>query len=148
MAIFANFEFLALASILVSLGAFENEKWPPYTSHIAIELFKKDTASSSQAPIQYPSKEVGGQKSWFGRIFDSKKNNTLADSSKGIGRKKTDVLTEAEKQILDGHFVRLRYNDRVMNVPGCKAAGKHLEGDESFCTLVRLLTHSIQKTIY
>lgn len=30
-----------LAGVLTSLGAFNGEKWPPYTSHIAFELFKK-----------------------------------------------------------------------------------------------------------
>lgn len=45
-------------------------------------------------------------------------------------------LSEQEKRTLQGYFVRVRYNDRVMSVPGCKAPGKHLEGDESFCTLV------------
>ncbi|RPA78662.1 phosphoglycerate mutase-like protein [Ascobolus immersus RN42] len=35
----------------------------------------------------------------------------------------------------DGYYVRLRYNDNPVVVKGCKPAGKHLEGDESFCTL-------------
>src|SRR5262249_2800566 len=29
-----------LAGVLCSLGTFEGEKWPPFTSHLAIELFK------------------------------------------------------------------------------------------------------------
>ena len=29
-----------LAALLTSLGAFEGESWPPYTSHIALELFR------------------------------------------------------------------------------------------------------------
>jgi acid phosphatase len=36
----------------------------------------------------------------------------------------------------DGWFVRVRYNDKPVVVQGCKPAGKHLEGDESFCTMV------------
>lgn len=30
-----------LAAVLASLGAFQGEPWPPYTSHIALELFRK-----------------------------------------------------------------------------------------------------------
>jgi len=40
-----------------------------------------------------------------------------------------------DRSKLNGYFVRIRYNDKVMSVPGCKAAGKHLEGDDTFCTL-------------
>lgn len=44
-------------------------------------------------------------------------------------------MSEVQKRAIDDHFVRVRFNDRVMVVPGCKPAGKHLDGDESFCTL-------------
>ena len=53
-----------------------------------------------------------------------------------IGRKPVDELTPEEKQKLDGYFVRIRYNEKVMKIPGCKQDGKHLEGDDNFCTLV------------
>ncbi|KAI5801122.1 histidine phosphatase superfamily [Geopyxis carbonaria] len=39
------------------------------------------------------------------------------------------------KKIEDGWFVRLRYNDTPVIVKGCKQPGKHLEEDESFCTM-------------
>lgn len=45
-------------------------------------------------------------------------------------------LTAKEQQILDGYYVRVRYNDRPVTIPGCKAPGNHLDGDKSFCTLV------------
>jgi acid phosphatase len=32
-------------------------------------------------------------------------------------------------------YVRLRYNEKPIAVNGCKKPGKHLEGDESFCTM-------------
>lgn len=38
-----------------------------------------------------------------------------------------------------GYYVRLRYNDHPVVVRGCKPPGNHLEGDESFCTLVSLI---------
>ncbi len=40
-----------LAAILVSLGAFNKEKWPPYTSHIAFELFRaKENGRGESSP--------------------------------------------------------------------------------------------------
>lgn len=38
-----------LASVLTSLGAFQDEKWPPYTSHIAFELFRKRDPDAPQS---------------------------------------------------------------------------------------------------
>ncbi|MCJ1450856.1 hypothetical protein MMC28_001190 [Mycoblastus sanguinarius] len=34
-----------------------------------------------------------------------------------------------------GLYVRMRYNDRAMTIPGCQSEGRHLHGDKSFCTL-------------
>ena len=132
-----------LAALLSSLGCFEVEEWPPYTSHLAFELFRKAdsprdsidgdnldqpvTASSSQKQNQSPSKT----------FFGSGGKTKVA--TEGMPRKSTEDLTSVEKEKLRGHFVRIRYNDRPMVVPGCKLPGKHLEGDESFCTLVRTL---------
>lgn len=141
-----------LAAVLVSLGAFGNERWPPYTSHIALELFQRAEASeppptnkrkldstSSEAAIGDPKVRRG----WFGRIFNDNSGsvaNGAEDTNKplGIARKKVAELAESDRRKLDGYFVRIRYNDKVMTVPGCKAPGKHLDGDESFCTLVSI----------
>jgi acid phosphatase len=138
-----------LAAVLASLGAFENEKWPPYTSHIALELFRKEETSQ---PIASTERELEStnvvsegadpqiRKSWFAKLFsDSSKLTTEAghvNNPLGIARKKVDALSQSQRSQLDGYFVRIRYNDRPMTIPGCKANGKHLEGDESFCTLV------------
>lgn len=123
-----------LAGALASLGAFENEAWPPFTSHIAIELFRHANAPSLPTPTT--PKPSSGVLSFFG--WGGKSPATSAGAPPpGIGRKKTPELTDDEKLHLQGYYVRLRYNDRPVTIPGCKAAGKHLEGDESFCTLVR-----------
>lgn len=120
-----------LAGVLSSLGAFENEKWPPFTSHIAVELFRDAQVPPSSSPAPTPSQ------SWFPSLFSGGGVKLQAGAPPpGIGRKSTLDLSAAEKSSLDGYYVRLRYNDRPMTVPGCKAPGKHLEGDESFCTLV------------
>ncbi|KAH9222689.1 histidine phosphatase superfamily [Leptodontidium sp. 2 PMI_412] len=119
-----------LAGILASLGAFDGEPWPPYTSHIAFEVFRK---SGLQAHASTQTKaEAPASSSWFGSLFGSASSKTV---STGIARQKVETLQESDRSKLDGYFVRIRYNDKVMSVPGCKAAGKHLEGDDSFCTL-------------
>ncbi|KAK0646416.1 putative acid phosphatase [Cercophora newfieldiana] len=105
-----------LAAVLASLGAFETNAWPPFTSHIAVEMFRKDE----------PAATTTKGRSWWGGLFGS---------SSPIGRKPSPELSASEKQKLDGYYVRLRYNDEPVTVPGCKTPGNHLEGDESFCTL-------------
>ncbi|KAL8724398.1 MAG: hypothetical protein Q9181_006847 [Wetmoreana brouardii] len=114
-----------LAATLSSLGAFEGEKWPPYTSHLAIELFKDPWAKTE------PKKpaEAAPRQSFLGSSRKSTKPSAI------IIRKPVQNFTAEEKAKLQGYYVRMRYNDRPVIVPGCKLPGKHLEGDESFCTL-------------
>ncbi|KAI1330483.1 histidine acid phosphatase [Xylariaceae sp. FL0255] len=120
-----------LAGVLSSMGAFDTDKWPPYTSHIAIELFRKapETRAASQPGII----RAGTSSSWFSWLTGSRA--APGTPPPGIGHKRTETLAESEKAKLQGYYVRMRYNDTAITVPGCKAAGKHLEGDESFCTL-------------
>jgi acid phosphatase len=125
--------------MLSSLGAFEGEPWPPYTSHIALELFRKSNirrADATQVKSEIFS-SANSKKGWFGNFLGSKGSMIEEKSPPGIARKKVPQLSEADRRKLDGYFVRIRYNDKVMNVPGCQSPGDHLEGDESFCTLVR-----------
>lgn len=109
-----------LAGALSSLGAFNEEAWPPFTSHIAIELFQRTGTNNSSS-----------SQSWWSSLFNTSKASS-------IGRKPTPELTEREKKRLQDYYVRIRYNDKPVTIPGCKASGKHLDGDESFCTLVSL----------
>jgi acid phosphatase len=126
-----------LAAALVSLGAFENEKWPPFTSHIAFEMFKKRTASStrpSSTPAQHPPSQ--NYQSWWSSLFGS--TTTFKEERlqpEGIARRPVTELSQAQRDELKVYYVRVRYNDKIMQVPGCKAEGKHLEGDTTFCTL-------------
>jgi acid phosphatase len=134
--------------VLASLGTFEGEPWPPYTSHIALELFKKSELEQSQVPAKRNVEEITPvklsgdlktSKGWFGRIFGGfvgeEKGSTYHPI--GIARQKVEDLNQSDRSKLEGYFVRIRYNDKVMTIPGCQQAGKHLDGDESFCTLVR-----------
>ncbi|KAI9755486.1 MAG: hypothetical protein M4579_004277 [Chaenotheca gracillima] len=129
-----------LAGIIASLGAFEGDefRWPPYTSHVAIELFKKDeafgTTGSGQTTARPPIKltsESARQKSLWSSLFGSFLTGSQSDA---IGRRCVDEMNENERTVMNEYFVRLRFNDRPLSIPGCKPAGNHLEGDESFCT--------------
>lgn len=134
-----------LAAILASLGAFDGKPWPPYTSHIALELFKRSNSKASRDAsnsdlgnnIQLPTQvDQISQKNWLTSIFSGSAGGKKEKGAAGIGRSKVEELTDSQKSKLDGYYVRIRYNDEVMKVPGCKIAGNHLDGDESFCTLV------------
>jgi acid phosphatase len=119
-----------LAAMLASLGCFNMEAWPPYTSHIAIELFKaKGSRKSPAPPLSAPKTGIWeyltGQSSKYPSYY-------------AIGRTPMAELADVQKDKLEGYFVRIRYNDEIIKIPGCKPAGKHLDGDESFCTLVCL----------
>lgn len=136
-----------LAGVLASLGAFDTDKWPPYTSHIAIEMFRKGHRMQPRAsPVQNqatvpPAASTGpasNSNGWFGGLFSWGSQTQPGSPPPGIGRRRTWDLSDAEKETLDNYYVRLRYNDQVVKVPGCRAAGKHLDGDDSFCTLVGL----------
>ncbi|KAF6217934.1 hypothetical protein HO133_006346 [Letharia lupina] len=129
----------SLAALLASLGCFEGEKWPPYTSHLALELFKEsefDRESIDGERLDRPATAAVAHKQKQGALstfFGSGGKTKIA--TEGIARKTTDELSATEREKLKGHYVRIRYNDRPVVVPGCKLPGKHLDGDESFCTL-------------
>lgn len=96
-----------IAGVLASLGAMEgeNNKWPSYTSSLAIELFQTIESAPDQQQQQNlkviipPTEQVRGP-----------------DSEK---------------------YVRIRYNDRPITIPGCRLQGHHFEDDESICTFVK-----------
>jgi acid phosphatase len=128
-----------LAAVLSSLGAFEGGKWPPFTSHIAVEMFRKRTTSN---PLPRPSDPLEQQpalktQSWWSSLFGSTK--TFKEDSglapQGIARKPITDLTQGQRDQLNDYYVRVRYNDSIMQIPGCKSQGRHLEGDSTFCTL-------------
>lgn len=125
-----------LAGVLASLGAYNEDAWPPFTSHIAIELFRHATtplsqsSSSSSSSSKFPT-------TWLSSLFSGSSSGSKSGAAQnGIGRKPTPSLSEREKKQLEGYYVRIRYNDKPVTIPGCKTPGNHLEGDESFCTLV------------
>jgi len=133
-----------LSAVLMGLGTYEGRqmRWPPYTSHIAFEMFrsrKKAPGTSdlglSAAPNAKPGQKRAGQ-GWWGALFGGLAGENDQQKRGTLGRRPLSELTTGEKQKLDDYYVRVRFNDEVMQVPGCKQPGKHLEGDETLCTLV------------
>ena len=120
-----------LAAILSSLGAFGHDQWPPFTSHIAVELFRHN--STPQIPIS--SRSSSWLPAFLGGGSSPKSSPPGVPPPGGIGRTGTPELSDGQRKSLEGYYVRLRYNDEPVTIPGCKLPGNHLEGDESFCTL-------------
>lgn len=117
-----------LAGVLASLGAFGHDQWPPFTSHVALELFRHN---DKPAPAIRPAKSS----SWLPWSSGSGPASSLPAGS-ALAAKKTPELSDKDRAVLDGYYVRIRYNDQPVTIPGCKLPGNHLPGDESFCTLV------------
>ena len=143
-----------LAALLSSLGAFEGESWPPYTSHVAVELFKAedrekvgggqlDVAATATTAGEQQQTEPKRSSGMMAKLFGSGGGKAQIATEEGISRRPVTELSPSEKQKLDGFFVRVRYNDRPITVPGCRPPGKHWQGDESFCTLV--CSHPLSK---
>ncbi|KAJ2895807.1 acid phosphatase [Zalerion maritima] len=140
-----------LAAILASLGTLDMKTWPPFTAHIAIELFRDPaTEYSSKA-----SKPDGGEpnssdpstsnsgthhEGTLEKIehflhLDKHSSSPSPFPTPLISRRKMPSLTTEEKSRMKGYYVRVRYNDEPMKIPGCKPEGKHWKNDEGLCTL-------------
>jgi len=125
-----------LAGVLTSFGTFEGESWPPYTSHVAFELFKKvqTTVEGSATARTEQGQAANHQKpNFWTSIFGVSAKSPAIQT---VARRPIQELDPKDKQKLNDYYVRVRYNDRPMTIPGCRLPGNHLEGDESFCTLV------------
>ncbi|PWY95342.1 histidine acid phosphatase [Aspergillus sclerotioniger CBS 115572] len=123
-----------LAAILSSTGAFDGI-WPPFTSSVAIELFSKAEQAQAQAPA--PTSEATPKNSGlFSFLTGSSPTTNNTPQPSETARVPLSSFPESSKQSLRTHYVRIRYNDRPVRIPGCAAkAENHLPGDESFCTL-------------
>ena len=131
-----------LAAVLASFGAFNDDRWPPYTSHIALELFRKDNDRSEPSPSALRTAKQAEQaqntRSFWSYLFGPAQGNAGLQPRRapGIARRPLNEVPPEEKSRLDGFYVRMRYNDTPMTIPGCRELGNHFEGDESLCTLV------------
>jgi acid phosphatase len=120
--------------VLASLGCLDNnEKWPPFTSHIIFELFRKRRTPSWSMGEGKQQSLLRGATTSLSPITDQEDKG----EPRGIGRRPVKKLTTEEVRELDEYFVRIRYNGRIMTIPGCRAEGNHFDGDASLCSLVR-----------
>lgn len=144
-----------LAGFMSSFGAFTGQAWPPYTSHIAVELFRdrsgtyippRSVPAQPKQTTTHESPKVTSKPGWLASMVglggsatdrpeQALKTTSTTHTAAGIARRPVADLNEEEQKRLNGYYVRLRYNDRVFKIPGCAKPGNHLEGDDSFCTL-------------
>ena len=143
----------SLAGMLASLGALEGGKWPPYTSSIAFELFETVSGADLEpgrvleefqdpmSPVTLTKKPSDFFRFLIGRSGNSNgnnKDNTTPEAPPStVARVPLSSLPASSREKLrTKHFVRIRYNDTPLVIPGCAAKpGNHLPGDPSFCTL-------------
>jgi acid phosphatase len=140
-----------LAAAMTSLGAFDGEKWPPFTSHVAFELFhRRGTQAAVRTTPTLQQSTTPKSQGWWSSLFGTAVAKTAQPES--IARKPLSELTASQKEKLNDYYVRVRYNDKVMQVPGCMPEGKHFEGDTTLCTLVSVFyvhigTHHTNKSL-
>ncbi|OOO12741.1 histidine acid phosphatase [Aspergillus oryzae] len=132
-----------LAAILGSLGASPG-RWPPFTSSIAVELFSKADRKSSGEDAgvmleEFSNPAIAQKKS--GGLFSFMKGSSNSNTStppppSETARAPLASFPDPARQSLQKHYVRIRYNDVPVRIPGCAAKPQnHLAGDDTFCTL-------------
>lgn len=140
-----------LAAILGSLGAYENGKWPPFTSSIAIELFSKSPQESDDAgtlleEFSHPAIQKRRHSGFLSYLLGPSSSKTASSSSSTsesppkppseTARMPLSSFPDSARRTMQTHYVRLRYNDQPVRIPACASKPQnHLPGDETFCTL-------------
>lgn len=125
-----------LAAILSSLGGFQNGHWPPFTSSVVIELFSQAPNEIANAGSGHSTPDVASKKPGvFSSLFGGKKSSMQSPTSE-TARTQISDLPEKSREALSKHYVRIRFNDVPVLIPGCAVKPEnHLPGDETFCTL-------------
>lgn len=127
-----------LAAILTSLGGFQDESWPPFTSSVAIELFSQASHSQADAGVmldEFSNPSVAPKEPGvLSRLFGGASASNFTTPSE-TARMPLSSFPDQSRDTLRKHYVRIRYNDRPVRMPGCALPGNHLPGDDSFCTL-------------
>jgi acid phosphatase len=128
-----------LAAILGSLGTM-NGKWPPFTSSVAVELFSRadhtHDPSTAIAPASTSKQSNGGLFSFFSGSSSASSPAKIHLPPSPTARTPLETLPDSARESLQKHYVRIRYNDVPVRIPGCAAKPEnHLPGDDTFCTL-------------
>lgn len=133
-----------LAAILASLGAYENGKWPPFTSSVAVELFSKSPESADAGTMleefSNPSIRKPRHNGFLSYLLGPYSNKPSSESTpkppSETARMPLSSFPSSARQTMKTHYVRIRYNDEPVRIPGCaNKPQNHLSGDETFCTL-------------
>ena len=146
-----------LAAILASLGAFKGESWPPFTSFISLELFRRKNSpqplpssspakgewnTSLQAKLEPRQQEQESplsqsKSTWFDTLLNRvRSSNPTSTSSRMTTVSSTNQTQLATTAKYDDYYVRLRYNDRSITIPACsRDKDNHLPEDDTFCTM-------------
>ena len=127
-----------LAAILSSIGGFQNQSWPPFTSSIAVELFSQAPSSGPNAGVvleEFSNPSIAAKKPGvFSQLLG--KSAPKLPTPSDTARAPLESLPDSARESLQKHYVRIRYNDQPVLIPGCAAKPEnHLPGDETFCTL-------------
>ncbi|KAI1126979.1 histidine phosphatase superfamily [Nemania abortiva] len=118
----------AFGATLASLGCFDSlEKWPPFTSNIIFELFRKSQTTGESHTLGLALRTPST------RPLSS--NGQEPGEARGVSQRSTHMSTTKDTDKLNEYFVRVKYNGRILAIPGCRTEGNHLDGDESVCTL-------------
>ncbi|OJJ34804.1 hypothetical protein ASPWEDRAFT_39889 [Aspergillus wentii DTO 134E9] len=132
-----------IAAILGSLGAFNN-RWPPFTSSVAVELFTKtpkgtDDAGSVLEEFSNPvlASNASKKPGLFSFLSGSSSSTSTPPAPSDTHRAPLSSFPASTRAALQNqHYVRLRFNDTPVRIPGCAARPEnHLPGDDTFCTL-------------
>lgn len=129
-----------LAAILSSIGGFQNGSWPPFTSSIAVELFSHAPNSRADAGAmleEFSNPSVSTKKGGvLSSLLGSGKSASQQLAPSATARAPLESLPDESREALRKHYVRIRYNDQPVRIPGCADKPEnHLPGDETFCTL-------------
>ncbi|KKZ61570.1 acid phosphatase [[Emmonsia] crescens] len=141
-----------IAAILSSLGAFDGGKWPPYTSSVAVELFKATDGSHATRPgdileeLNVPDPESSpptgksasssSSSSLMSKLFGSKPSSSTPAEFPQPSKIARSAASALPTPSLQNYYVRIRYNDQPVRIPGCAAKPRnHLPGNDTFCTL-------------
>lgn len=128
-----------LAAILSSVGGFQDESWPPFTSSVAVELFSQTPGNAANAGTmleEFSNPQVSPKKPGLFSSLFGRKSVSKAPAISETARTPLPSFPEDKREALRKHYVRIRYNDRPVRIPGCAAkAENHLPGDDTFCTL-------------
>lgn len=108
----------------------ENDKWPQYTSSLAVELFSSDVVESTRIESnEGKGKRASPDTALRQDTLDFPASPSAVIKNQGLKQDSPDRST---------FYVRIRYNDRPITIPGCEVQGNHLPEEPSFCTFVRL----------